>query len=386
MRKFITDMYRRIFDIENRLDEAMFLFGGRQTGKSTLLKERFPKAVYIDLLKSDVRNRFKQHPEEFRESLLRYPPETLVIVDEIQKVPELLDEVHWLMVEKGLWFILSGSSARKIKKSGANNLGGRAIPETLFPLVSAEIPDFDLERAVQNGMIPRHYAVANARNRMRSYIDLYLKEEIIEEALVQNADEFVRFMEVAAIMDGEILNYENVASDCEVSANTVKAYYKILVDTLLGFEVPAYRKVIKRKLYKAPRFYYFDVGIANHLTKRYHLAPRTPEYGHAFEHLIMQEIAAYLGYTNSDEELTYWHTYENLEVDAVIGDARVAIEIKSKEHIDHDDKKGVTEFAKEHPDTRQIIVSRDRISRRSGDVDLYYVTDFFKALWAGEII
>lgn len=386
MRKFITDMYRRLFDIENRLDEAMFLFGGRQTGKSTLLKERFPKAVYIDLLKSDVRNRFKQHPEEFRESLLRYPPETLVIVDEIQKVPELLDEVHWLMVEKGLWFILSGSSARKIKKSGANNLGGRAIPETLFPLVSAEIPDFDLERAVQNGMIPRHYAVANARNRMRAYIDLYLKEEIIEEALVQNADEFVRFMEVAAIMDGEILNYENVASDCEVSANTVKAYYKILVDTLLGFEVPAYRKVIKRKLYKAPRFYYFDVGIANHLTKRYHLAPRTPEYGHAFEHLIMQEIAAYLGYTNSDEELTYWHTYENLEVDAVIGDARVAIEIKSKEHIDHDDKKGVTEFAKEHPDTRQIIVSRDRISRRSGDVDLYYVTDFFKALWAGEII
>lgn len=379
-------MYRRIFDIENRLDEAMFLFGGRQTGKSTLLKERFPKAVYIDLLKSDVRNRFKQHPEEFRESLMRYPPETLVIVDEIQKVPYLLDEVHWLMVEKGLWFILSGSSARKIKKSGANNLGGRAIPETLFPLVSAEIPDFDLERAVQNGMIPRHYAVANARNRMRAYIDLYLKEEIIEEALVQNADEFVRFMEVAAIMDGEILNYENVASDCEVSANTVKAYYKILVDTLLGFEVPAYRKVIKRKLYKAPRFYYFDVGIANHLTKRYHLAPRTPEYGHAFEHLIMQEIAAYLGYTNSDEELTYWHTYENLEVDAVIGDARVAIEIKSKEHIDHDDKKGVTEFAKEHPDTRQIIVSRDRISRRSGDVDLYYVTDFFKALWAGEII
>ncbi|MBR3287023.1 MAG: ATP-binding protein [Bacteroidales bacterium] len=379
-------MYHRIFDIENRLDEGMFLFGGRQTGKSTLLKERFPQAVYIDLLKSDLRNRFKQHPEEFRESLLRYPPETLVIVDEIQKVPDLLDEVHWLMVEKGLWFILSGSSARKIKRSGANNLGGRAIPETLYPLVSAEIPDFDLERAVQNGMIPRHYMVANARNRLRAYIDLYLKEEIIEEALVQNVDEFIRFMEVAAIMDGEILNYENVASDCEVSANTVKSYYKILEDTLLGFEVPAYRKVIKRKLYKSPRFYYFDVGIANHLTQRYHLAPKTPEYGHAFEHLIMQEIRAYLGYTGSEEELTYWHTYENLEVDAVIGDARVAIEIKSKEHIDHDDKKGVTEFAKEHPDTRQIIVSRDRISRRSGDVDIYYVTDFFKALWAGEII
>lgn len=379
-------MYHRIFDIENRLDEAMFLFGARQTGKSTLLKERFPKAIYIDLLKSDVRNRFKQHPEEFRESLLRYPPKTLVIVDEIQKVPDLLDEVHWLMVEKGLWFILSGSSARKIKKSGANNLGGRAIPETLFPLVSAEIPDFDIERAIQNGMIPRHYMVANARNRMRAYIDLYVKEEIIEEALVQNVDEFIRFMEVAAIMDGEILNYENVASDCGVSANTVKAYYKILVDTLLGFEVPAYRKVIKRKLYKSPRFYYFDIGIANHLTKRYQLAPKTPEYGHAFEHLIMQEIVAYLAYTNSDEELTYWHTYENIEVDAIIGDARVAIEIKSTDHVDHGDKKGIMEFAKEHPNAKQILVSRDRISRRSGNVDLYYVTDFFKALWAGEII
>ncbi len=379
-------MYHRIFDIENRLDEAMFLFGGRQVGKSTLLRERFPKAVYIDLLKSEIRNRFKQHPEEFRESLLRYPPKTLVIVDEIQKVPDLLDEVHWLMVEKGLWFILSGSSARKIKKAGANNLGGRAIPEYLYPLVSAEIPDFDVERAVQNGMIPRHYMVANARNRLRGYIDLYLKEEIAEEALVQNIDDFTRFMEVAAIMDGEILNYEKVASDCEVSANTVKSYYQILVDTLLGFEVPAYRKVIKRKLYKASKFYYFDVGIANYLTGRHHLAPKTPEYGHAFEHLVMQEIRAYLGYTGSEETLSYWHTYEDLEVDAVIGDARVAIEIKSTDHVDHDNKKGVMEFAKEHPDTKQILVSRDRISRRSGDVDLYYVTDFFKALWAGEII
>ena len=379
-------MYHRIFDIENRLDEGMFLFGGRQTGKSTLLKERFPNAVYIDLLNSEVRNRFMQHPEQFRERLLRYPPATLVIVDEIQKVPDLLDEVHWLMVNKSLWFILSGSSARKIKKSGANNLGGRAIPETLFPLVSAEIPDFDLDRAVQNGMIPSHYMVANARNRLKGYIELYLKEEIIEEALVQNVADFVRFMEVAAILDGEILNYEKVASDCEVSANTVKAYYQILKETLLGFEVPAYRKVIKRKLFKSPRFYYFDVGIANYLTGRHHLAEKTPEYGHAFEHLIMQEIIAYLGYTNSDEELSYWHTYENLEVDAVIGDARIAIEIKSTDHVAHDDKKGLMEFAKEHPETKQILVSRDRISRRSGNVDYYYVTDFFKALWAGEII
>ena len=384
--EIISIMYHRIFDIENRLDEAMFLFGGRQVGKSTLLKERFPKAVYIDLLNSELRNRYRQHPEEFRESLLRHAPETLVIVDEIQTVPDLLDEVHWLMVNKGLFFILSGSSARKLKKSGANNLGGRAIPETLFPLVSAEIPDFDLDRAIQNGMIPRHYMVANARNRLKSYIELYLKEEIIEEAAVQKVDDFIRFLEVAAISNGEMLNYENVATDCGVSANTVKAYYQILCDTLLGFEVPAYRKVIKRKLTKSSRFYFFDVGIANYLTGRYHLAPKTPEYGHAFEHLVMQEIVAYLGYKGIEEKLTYWHTYDDIEVDAVIGDARVAIEIKSADSIQTNHKKGLVEFAKEHPSVKQILVSRDRVSRRSGDIDLYYVTDFFKALWNDEIV
>ena len=384
--EIISIMYHRIFDIENRLDEAMFLFGGRQVGKSTLLKERFPKAVYIDLLNSELKNRYRQHPEEFRESLLRHAPETLVIVDEIQKVPDLLDEVHWLMVNRGLFFVLSGSSARKLKKSGANNLGGRAIPETLFPLVSAEIPDFDLGRAIQNGMIPRHYMVANARNRLKSYIELYLKEEIIEEAAVQKVDDFIRFLEVAAISNGEMLNYENVATDCGVSANTVKAYYQILCDTLLGFEVPAYRKVIKRKLTKSSRFYFFDVGIANYLTGRHHLAPKTPEYGHAFEHLVMQEIVAYLGYKGVEEKLTYWHTYDDIEVDAVIGDARVAIEIKSADSIQTNHKKGLVEFAKEHPSVKQILVSRDRVSRRSGDIDLYYVTDFFKALWNDEIV
>ncbi len=379
-------MYNRIFDIENRLDEGMFLFGGRQVGKSTLLKQRFPHAVYIDLLDVDLRRRFIRHPEEFREMLIKYPPKTLIIIDEIQKAPELLDIVHKLMVDHGLDFILSGSSARKIKRSGANQLGGRASEEFLYPLVYAEIPDYDFNRAIQNGLIPRHYDVADARNRLKSYINLYLKEEIEEEALVQNIETFERFLEVAAITDTEMINYENIASDCEISANTVKAYFKILYDTLLGFEVKAYRKVVKRKLNQASKFYFFDVGIPNHLLKRYHHMPETPEYGHAFEHIVMQEIRAYLGYNNSEEELTYWHTYSNDEVDAVIGDARIAIEIKSTDHVENKHKKGLAKFAEEHPDTKQIIVSRDRITRRSGDIDLYYVIDFFKALWAGQII
>jgi len=379
-------MYHRVFDIENRLDEGMFLFGGRQVGKSTLLKERFPQAIYVDLLDPDTRKRFKRRTMEFYEMLVKYPPKTLVIVDEIQKLPELLDVVHKLMVENDLHFILSGSSARKIKKAGVNQLGGRANEEHLYPLVYAEIPDYDFGRAIQNGMIPRHYDVKDARVRLKNYVNLYLKEEIEEEALVQNIDTFERFLEVAAVTNTEILNYDNVASDCGVSVNTAKAYFKILYDTLLGFEVKPYRKVIKRKLYQTSKFYFFDVGIPNYLLHRFYLMPGTPEYGHAFESIVMQEIRAYLGYSGSEEELTYWHTYTNDEVDVVIGDARVAIEIKSTDHVETEHKKGLKKFVEEHPDTKQILVSRDRISRRSGDVDLYYVTDFFKALWAREII
>ncbi|MBQ7254127.1 MAG: ATP-binding protein [Bacteroidales bacterium] len=379
-------MYQRVFDIENRLDEGMFLFGGRQVGKSTLLRERFPSAVYVDLLDPDNRKRFKRRTMEFYEMLVKYPPKTLVIVDEIQKLPELLDVVHKLMVEKDLHFILSGSSARKIKKAGVNQLGGRANEEHLYPLVYAEIPDYDFDRAIQNGMIPRHYDVMDARRRLQGYINLYLKEEIEEEALVQDIDTFERFLEVAAVTNTEILDYSNVASDCGVSVNTVKAYFKILYDTLLGFEVKPYRKVVKRKLLQTSKFYYFDVGIPNFLLHRFHLMPETPEYGHAFENLVMQEIRAYLDYTESEEELTYWHTYNKDEVDAVIGDARIAIEIKSTDHVETKHKKGLQKFAEEHPDAKSVIVSRDFLSRRSGDIDLYYVTDFFKALWAGEII
>ena len=207
-------MYKRLFDIEKQLDEAMFLFGARQVGKSTLLQERFEDAVYYDLLLPNIRKSFKRNPELFKEALSSKPAGTLVIVDEIQKVPELLDLVHWLMVNKGLRFILSGSSARKLKKSGANTLGGRAQPRTLFPLVWPEVSDFQIDKAVQNGMIPRHYLTDDATDRLEAYVDVYIKEEILDEASVQDIDAFERFMEVAAISDGEMLNYSNIATDC----------------------------------------------------------------------------------------------------------------------------------------------------------------------------
>ena len=378
-------MYKRIFDIEAKLDEGMFLFGARQTGKSTLLKERFNGAIYYDLLNPDIRKAFKRNPNALKEALWDKAAGTLVIIDEIQKVPGLLDIVHTLMVEKGLWFILSGSSSRKLKRSGANTLGGRAIPETLFPLVWPEVTDFQLDRAVQNGMIPRHYMVADATKRLSGYVKVYLDEEIREEGEVRELDAFERFMEVAAISDGEILNYSNIASDCGVSAKTVKSYFQILYDTLIGYEIPAYRKEIKRRIVQAPRFYYFDVGLANYLMGRHSLKRGTDDYGHAFEHLVMQEMIAYKGYHDKRDEISYWHTYDKKEVDAVIGDAKVAIEIKSSEQVKTKHKAGLKAFKEEHADCRLILVSLDPITRTSGDIELIYVLDFLRMLWNGEI-
>ena len=378
-------MYKRLFDVKSKLDEGMFLFGARQTGKSTLLKERFKGEIYYDLLDPDLRKFFKRNPNALKDALWEKPAGTLVIIDEIQKVPELLDIVHTLMVEKGLHFILSGSSARKLKRSGANTLGGRAIPETLYPLVWPEVTGFQLDRAVQNGMIPRHYMVPDATKRLKAYVEVYLNEEIREEGEVRELDAFERFMEVAAISDGEMLNYTNIASDCGVSTKTVQSYFQILYDTLIGYEIPAYRKVVKRKILQAPKFYYFDVGLANYLMGRYSLKRGTDDYGHAFEHLIIQEIIAYKGYNDKKDNISYWRTYDRKEVDVVIGDAKLAIEIKSSEQVKTKYKAGLRAFKEEHPDCRLMLVSLEPVTRKTENIEMVYVLDFFKMLWNGEI-
>ena len=297
----------------------------------------------------------------------------------------MLNEVHRLISEFGIRFVLCGSSARKLKRKGYNTLGGRAFPCYFYPLVSAEIPDLDIDRAVNNGMMPLHYPAKNVTRLLASYVDVYLKEEIQAEALVRDLDNFERFLEVAALTDGEMVNYANIASDCGVSAKTVKEYFSILQDTLVGYTIPAYTKVMKRRLMQAPRFYFFDVGVANYLLHRQNLVRGTVEYGHAFEHWVIQEIIAYIGYTHNENRLSYWRTYTGIEVDAVIGDARLAIEIKSVAEVLPKHLTGLKTFMEEHPDTRPIIVSLDRISRRCGEMESLYVMDFLRMLWAGEL-
>lgn len=375
-------MLPRILQLINELDGSIFLFGARQTGKSTILRQQFGKdSIYIDLLDSELRSRFSRRPVLLYEMLKEKAAGSIVIIDEIPELPQLLNEVHRLISERGLLFILSGSSARKLKRKGHNTLGGRALPVFLYPLVSAEIPDFDIDRAVQYGMLPPHYLAENPSRRLSAYIDVYLKEEIKEEALVRNLSSFQRFLEVAAMTNGEIVNNNNIAQECGVSATTVNSYFDILEDTLIGYRIPAYTKVVKRRVVQAPRFYYFDVGIANHLLHRKELVRGTLDYGHAFEHLVMQELVAWLHYSHSEEKLSYWRTYTGIEVDAIIGDARVAIEIKSAEEVLPRHLKGLKVFGEEYPSSRRIIVSLDKINRKEGDVEFLYVLDFFKLLW-----
>lgn len=375
-------MLSRILQISSELDDSIFLFGARQTGKSTILRQQFPKAIYIDLLDTEVKNRLSRRPVLLYETLKDKPENTLVIIDEIPEVPELLNEVHRLISERHIIFILCGSSARKLKRKGKNTLGGRALPVYLYPFVSAEIPDFDIDHAVSYGMIPSHYLAKNPQRRLAAYIEVYLKEEIKEEALVRNLDAFQRFLEAAALTDGEMVNNNNIAQDCGVSATTVSAYFDILEDTLIGYRIPAFTKVMKRRLVQAPRFYYFDVGVVNHLLHRKELVRGTTDYGHAFEHLVVQEIYAWMHYTHSEETMSYWRTYTGMEVDVVIGDARVAIEIKSAEEVMNRHLKGLKTFGEEHPQSRRIIVSLDKFNRHMGDVECMYVLDFFKLLWS----
>lgn len=378
-------MYSRYLQLNKETESSIFLFGARQTGKSTILRKEFPKSVFIDLLDSELRMRFKRRPSLLYEMLKDKESNTIVVIDEIPEVPELLNEAHRLISEKDIIFVLCGSSARKLKRKGYNTLGGRAYPCYFYPLTSNEITDFDLDRALTYGLLPTHYLAKNPKRLLAAYVDVYLKEEIQEEALARNLTGFHRFLEIAALTNGEIVNYANIASECGVSAQTIKSYFGILEDTLVGYMIPAYKKVMKRRLVQAPRFFFFDVGLTNHLLHRDALVRGTPEYGHAFEHFIIMELIAYIGYNHKEEQLSYWRTHTGVEVDVVIGNAKLAIEIKSADEIAKRHMKGLKSFGDDYPDCRKIIVSLDRINRKEDDIELIYVYDFLKMLWNDEL-
>lgn len=370
--------------------QSAFLWGARKTGKSTYLVEHFPNSIYYDLLKTDELNRFLVAPHTLREELVAASNEELqypVIIDEIQKVPLLLNEVQWLIENKKISFILCGSSARKLKRGAANLLGGRAWRYNFYPLVYKEIPHFDLLRAMNHGLLPAHYLSDHPIRMLRAYINDYLIEEIQAEAIVRNLNKFARFMDLVGYSHGEMLNYANIARDCGIDAKTVKEYYQILADTLIGYYVYPYHQKAKRELIQAtPKFYLFDTGVANYLSKRKIEELKGDIAGSSFEHFILMELIAYLGLNELDDQINYWRSKTGLEVDFVTSNGEIAIEVKISSSPDLSDLKGLRAFCEDYQPKHALVVClapRKRILTTTNNVEIEIIPwkEFLDNLW-----
>jgi uncharacterized protein len=379
-------MYIRKQVFEGSGKESLFLWGARQTGKSTLLRYLFHDSLWFDLLLSDVYEKLQRNPSQLREIMLASKPEKPVIIDEIQRIPALLNEIHWLIENRNVRFILSGSSPRKIIRSGANLLGGRALRYELYPLISQEIPEFDLLKALNSGLLPRHYLSPNPHKLISTYIGSYLRDEIMAEAKIRNISSFSRFLEMAAFSNGEIVNYTNIASECGISSPTVKEYFHILEDTLTGRFLPSFQKRPKRRVILAPKFYYFDVGIVNYLLKRGKIVYGSESFGNAFEHFIYQEIYAHSSYTGLNYPLAYWRTASKIEVDFILGDHEVAVEVKSTRSATPRHLKGLKSISEEYNVNKLILVSDDPYPRKTGNIHILPWKVFLQRLWGGGII
>ncbi len=379
-------MFKRSLQLPPPGAETLFLWGPRQTGKSTLLRQAYPDALWIDLLKSEEYCRYLQNPEFLRQELAaRSTPQ--VVIDEVQKVPALLDEVHWLLENGGPSFAHCGSSARKVKRGVANLLGGRAIRFELFGLSAHEIgPDFDLDRLLNHSYLPSIYQSAKPRARLNTYVSDYLREEVMAEALVRNASIFADFLEVAALGDTEQVNFTNIARETGTSSPTVKAYYGILEDTLLGRWLPAWQKRPKRRTAVAPKFYFSDVGVVNQLARRGTVEPRSELYGKAFENWVHHELTAYASYSKSYATLSFWRLTSGAEVDFIVNDMQLAIESKASHRLGDQHLRGLRELAKDHPEVgNRVVVSLEQKARTTSDgILILPAREFVKLLWSGE--
>jgi predicted AAA+ superfamily ATPase len=370
--------------------QSAFLWGARKVGKSTYLRQRFPESIVYDFLRTDLLFEMSKRPALLREQLSARPRTELtspVILDEVQKVPQVLDEVHWLIESQGLRFILCGSSARKLRRGQPNLLGGRAWRFELMPLTSAEIGDLDLLRALNNGLIPSHYLERDATRSLKAYTRDYLKDEVLAQGLIPNMPAFSRFFDAMGATHGELVNYSNIARDCGVDSKTVREYYQILVDTLLGCFVEPYtsrsgRQVITR----APKFYLFDVGVAGSLTGRKISAARGEHFGRALEHFLLMEMRAYAAYHGLDFDIRFWRTKSGYEVDFVLGDGEVAIKVKGASRLERREMRGMQAFVEEHSPRLAVVVCSDPAERVADGVRIVPWARFLERLWSGEII
>jgi predicted AAA+ superfamily ATPase len=383
-------MFERKLQLSKTPEESFFLWGPRQSGKSMLLRSLYPDALWYDLLQTDLFVRMTERPNLLREELLYgRRGAKVVIIDEIQKVPALLDEVHWLIENTDHVFGLCGSSARKVRRGHANLLGGRAIRHQLYGFVSAELgAEFELVRMLNHGYLPRHYLRSSYEKLVRSYVNDYLKEEIAAEGLIRNLPAFSSFLRAAALSDTELINFANIARECNISGPTVKEYFQILEDTLLADFIPAYRHRPKRRVIEAPKFYFADVGIVNYLAKRGWLEPGSETFGKAFENWIFHELNAHRSYSERHYDVSYWRLASGTEVDFIVNDMEIAIEAKSATRITTNHLRGLQELLKDHREVkRRIVVCLESRPRKTQDgIEILPYALFAEQLWNGELI
>ncbi len=377
-------MYPRCLDLPKLLKKrSYFLLGPRGVGKSTLIEETLPDAKIYDLLDASVFQRLVRDPNLISQET---KATTLVVIDEIQKFPTLLDEVHRLIVKRKQRFLLTGSSARKLRKGGANLLAGRAYQASLHPLTSQEIPGFDLLTYLNTTGLPEFYGQDGVSDYLTAYVGTYLQQEISAEALTRNLPGFVRFLEVVALCNGGEINYSNISSDCGVAVRTVEAYFEILNDTLIGFSITPFLSSKKRKAITRAKYYLFDIGVVNFLTRRGRVEFKSELFGRLFEHFIALELRAFLAYHFLNLPLQYWRSTSHFEVDFILGN-KLAIEVKGTDLVADKHLKGIRAFKEEGLIQNYAVVSLDPNERLTEDgITIWPWKVFLNKLWAGEII
>ena len=372
---------QRILDLPTLMEKkSHFLFGPRQTGKTSLIHHTLKGVKVYDLLDTSIYLALSQNPSRIGQELTA--KDRIVVIDEIQRLPILLNEVHRLIETHGIRFLLTGSSARKLRRGGVNLLGGRARTKNLHPFTYKELGDkFDLARAMERGLLPSIYFSDDPRADLQAYAGSYLQEEIIAEGATRNLPAFSRFLKVAALCNGQIVNFTNVSNDAQVARTTVYEYFDILKDTLILYELPSWRKSKKRKPLASSKYYFFDVGVVSVLQGR-KFRPGTPEFGEAFETYLMHELISYSDYV-SGETLSYWRSTSGFEVDFIIGD-HTAVEVKAKENLSASDLKPLRALSEEKKLKRYLCVSLEPRRRRFEEVMVLPYRDFLEALWNGE--
>jgi predicted AAA+ superfamily ATPase len=371
----------RILDLPSLLEKkSHFLFGPRQTGKTTLIHHSLKNVRFYDLLDTTIFLALSQNPARLSQELT--PRDKWVVIDEIQRLPILLNEVHRLIEERKIHFLLTGSSARKLRRGGINLLGGRARIKHMHPLTYRELGSkFDLRLAVERGLLPSIYFSDDPKADLEAYAGAYLQQEIVAEGITRNIPAFSRFLKVASFCNSKIVNFTNVANDAQVARTTVYEYFEILKDTLIVHELPAWKKSKKRKPLSSSKYYFFDVGIVAALQGR-RFRPGVPEFGDAFETFIMHEIRSYRDYV-SGEPLSYWRSTSGFEVDFIIDD-HTGVEVKAKENISPNDIKSLKALAEEKNLKRYLCVSLEPRTRKIGNISILPFQVFLDALWNGE--